>query len=615
MARRTLLVLTAAAAQALAQTESTGLAPEPSISSGVGSKSSGSTGTSPAGTIQDGNTQAAFTFLFALAAAVVVIAVYQLVLMVTRYIRKLICLRDEKQRFFSTPCRWFGAFKEHLFYAPLVRTRHYRELRFLHRCGVGALPTRFQSILLLCIVSMNIGLAVDGIEWNEPTSVNTLKHFRNRTGTMAVANMIPLVIMAGRNNPLIPLLNVSFDSFNMMHRWFGRICAALAIVHMGSFLAADVNLEGWAKIGESFKSDAMAITGLIALVAFFAINIQAMAPLRHAFYEFFLHVHILLAVIAMVALWYHLDEDATQKALLEIAISFWTAERAIRLVRLLYRNVGGGGNSGAVVEPMPGDALRVTLNLARPWTLRPGQYFFLTVPGVGLWTSHPFSAAWSEDSTLLTDEKGLVMTQQDVLAQPKTTSISAIIRRRDGFTNRLFQKASSGRTKLSVVVEGPYGLSASLSSYGTVLLIAGGVGITHQMPYVRSLIADFTNGTGAARRICLVWVIQSPEYLEWIRPWMTTILGMDQRRDILRVQLFVTRPRSAKEIQSPSSTVQMFPGRPNVDTLVGKEVENQVGAMAVSVCGTAGLADDVRRAVRRRQCVANIDLVEESFSW
>lgn len=42
---------------------------------------------------------------------------------------------------------------------------------------------------------------------------------------------------------------------------------------------------------------------------------------------------------------------------------------------------------------------------------------------------------------------------------------------------------------------------------------------------------------------------------------------------------------------------------------------NQVGAMAVSVCGPGGMGDDVRRAVRERQGGRVMDLYEESFSW
>jgi hypothetical protein len=59
----------------------------------------------------------------------------------------------------------------------------------------------------------------------------------------------------------------------------------------------------------------------------------------------------------------------------------------------------------------------------------------------------------------------------------------------------------------------------------------------------------------------------------------------------------------------------MFPGRPNIDTLLGIEMENQVGTLGVSVCGPGALSDEVRRAVRNKQYNGNIEFVEEAFSW
>lgn len=267
---------------------------------------------------------------------------------------------------------------------------------------------------------------------------------------------------------------------------------------------------------------------------------------------------------------------------------------------------------------MPGDAMRITLRVARPWTFRPGQHIYLYIPAIGWWSSHPFSVGWSEADEDLPDEKSLPLTQQDLLAAPQRETISLLVRRRTGMTDKLFQRAANSvgsRVTLRAFAEGPYGNIHSMNSYGTVMLFAGGVGITHHVPFVRHLVAGFANGTVAARHVTLVWIIQSPEHLEWIRPWMTSILAMDRRREVLRIMLFVTRPRNTKEIQSPSATVQMFPGRPNIDTLVGMEVENQVGAMGVLVCGNGSLSDDVRRVCRKRQAGSSIDYVEESFSW
>jgi ferredoxin-NADP reductase len=295
----------------------------------------------------------------------------------------------------------------------------------------------------------------------------------------------------------------------------------------------------------------------------------------------------------------------------------FTHQRAIRFFIIFYRNFGRESTT-ATVEAMPGDAMRITLRMARPWTFRPGQHIYLYIPSVGWWTSHPFSVGWSETEDLMSDEKSLPMSKQDLVGAPQKETISLLVRRRTGMTDKLFQRASNAignRVTLRAFAEGPYGNIHTMDSYGTVMLFAGGVGITHHVPFVRHLVAGFAEGTVACRRLTLVWIIQSPEHLEWIRPWMTSILAMDRRREVLRIMLFVTRPRNTKEIQSPSATVQMFPGRPNIDTLVGMEVENQVGSMGVLVCGNGGLSDDVRKVCRRRQKRTNVDYVEESFSW
>lgn len=44
-------------------------------------------------------------------------------------------------------------------------------------------------------------------------------------------------------------------------------------------------------------------------------------------------------------------------------------------------------------------------------------------------------------------------------------------------------------------------------------------------------------------------------------------------------------------------------------------MEEQVGAMAVSVCGPGAMGDDVREAVRGVQERKTVDLFEETFSW
>lgn len=56
-----------------------------------------------------------------------------------------------------------------------------------------------------------------------------------RNGVISNQYKVPLFIMAARNNPLIAWTNCSFDTYNLLHRWFGRIVALEAITHTAAF--------------------------------------------------------------------------------------------------------------------------------------------------------------------------------------------------------------------------------------------------------------------------------------------------------------------------------------------------------------------------------------------
>ncbi|KAJ5758803.1 hypothetical protein N7520_005959 [Penicillium odoratum] len=555
--------------------------------------------------------------LLALGCAAAAYYIWQLTVRFSDHLRKLSTFGDDNQRYFVPAHEKFSWIKNHLIYAPLFRNRHNRELQLSQAINMGTLPSRFHGLLVAGVVGMNVILCLVTIPYasEESTAAGIV---RNRTGTMATVNLIPLVLMAGRNNPLIAMLHVPFDTWNLLHRWLGRIVVLEALAHTFAWAIPKAQDASWKAVGEYITGSSFLLCGLVGTCALVALLLHSPSPIRHAFYETFVHLHFALAAVFMGFLWVHLNGMASQNYLLA-AIILWALERATRLFIIIYRNLGYSSTT-ATIEAMPGDAMRITLRLARPWKFHPGQHIYLYIPAVGWWTSHPFSVGWSETEDTMSDEKSLPLpiTQQDLLGAPQQTTLSLLVRRRTGMTDKLFQRAANAmgsRITLRAFAEGPYGNIHSMDSYGTVMLFAGGVGITHHVPFVRHLVAGFADGTVATRRVTLVWIIQSPEHLEWIRPWMTSILAMDRRREVLRVMLFVTRPRNTKEIQSPSATVQMFPGRPNIDTLVGMEVENQIGAMGVLVCGNGSLSDDVRRVCRKRQSKSNLDYVEESFTW
>lgn len=59
-----------------------------------------------------------------------------------------------------------------------------------------------------------------------------------------------------------------------------------------------------------------------AFIGFMSILFQTTSPLRHAFYELFLHFHISLVVMAFVGLWYHIHHHPQHRILLA-ALILW----------------------------------------------------------------------------------------------------------------------------------------------------------------------------------------------------------------------------------------------------------------------------------------------------
>ncbi|KAF2668466.1 hypothetical protein BT63DRAFT_277873 [Microthyrium microscopicum] len=568
----------------------------------------------PANTLENWRLVRAIVYTWV--AMVVCLAIYVLCVQINRYIRTAACLNNETQRYFNEPPWLYGSLKKHLIDAPLFRTRHHREFRLSRAIDMGTLPSRAQLLFLVLYIGMTVLLTTFHIDYSAPRA-KVQVYLMKRTGLLAILNMLPLFLLAGRNNPLIYWTGITFDTYNLIHRWLGRITVGEMVTHAIIYIIKKHDAGGFPAFGKAIRTSTFNQSGLVAASAATLIFILAASPVRHAFYETFLTIHILLAVTVLAGTWMHMDGYVRQRMLLKGIIAIWCIERGFRMIRIIYHNTGNGGTT-AEITALPGDAVRIKMRLARPWTFSPGQHAYIYLPRVGWWQSHPFSVAWSDEDEedTMSDKDSLPSTKLDIIER-RHDNIYFVIRRRTGFTEKLWHKAVAapgGVFTTKAYAEGPYN-EQKLHSYGTVLLFAAGIGITHQVPHVRDLVRGYSQGTCAARKVVLVWVIQSPEHLEWIREWMTTILSLPGRREVLKIMLFVTRPKNTKEIYSPSSSVQMFPGKPNWQAIVDQEVAQAIGAIGVSVCGGGAVSDDIRRACRSWMGKVNIDFEEESFSW
>lgn len=192
----------------------------------------------------------------------ILVIIWRVTTLIVQYVRTAVCLTNDTQRYFARPSAKFSWLKKNILYAPLFRKRHNREFQLSKAINVGTLPTRFQFVFLLAYLGLNVAFCVINIPFTE-SYVDAAKQIRNRSGTLATVNMIPLFLLAGRNNPLIPLLGISFDTFNLMHRWFGRIVALEGVCHVVAYWAGSAAKGSWAA---AFKKSYTSTTLLVGLI-------------------------------------------------------------------------------------------------------------------------------------------------------------------------------------------------------------------------------------------------------------------------------------------------------------------------------------------------------------
>lgn len=398
--------------------------------------------------------------------------------------------------------------------------------------------------------------------------------------------------------------------------------------------------------------------------------------LRRKWYEVFLFGHISLSIVVIYALFRYVNiytrAQTASKSLtrhtvpiyetyfnpyLWTPIAIWSFDRFLRIVRMAYCNYHVRFSGSAIASTTTtisyqkeSKVLRIELQPGSE-TLRPGpgQHYFLYQPySISGWESHPFTlAAYSAPSQSgapqieNNDKTFEVNTSSAVAGSDFDTSISKNklvfwIRPYDGWTKRIRNqclKSSTGIIQPTILLEGPYGHSASVHAYDTILMITAGTGIAAAVPYILDHIKRSSTGNTRCTDMRLHWTARQPDFL---RDVCGQELAPALERSDFSASLYCT---SSNVVLSPAasdvspieqkpdflslpsrSDIQIQDGRPDVTALILDAAEEAVTAsvrLAVLVCGPAVIADEARAAVvaaMKRGC-RRIEYFEEAYGW
>lgn len=333
-----------------------------------------------------------------------------------------------------------------------------------------------------------------------------------RAGMIAIA-MTPWIVATSMKANLVTMITgIGHERLGVFHRWGGYLCLFLSLVHTVPFYVQPVwEDDGMTVFAKLYPPGNGVIygSGIACLVPLGWLCVASLPFLRSLAYELFVLLHIPVAVVYVGMLFWHCKNYLASWDYLYATIAIWVFSYILRMFNLNWmkpwRNAWLIGDEAAITL-MAEDAIKVTVPTQMTW--RPGQYVYLRMPGISVFENHPFtiSSLCSED---FPSEYGDLYRDCTLVFRPF-----------GGFTRKVLETAiEKGPFKTyRAYLEGPYGgMQRELAAFDTVILFAGGSGITAIVSQLLNLIKRMRDGKAVTRKIVVVWALKRLEAMDWFR--------------------------------------------------------------------------------------------------
>ncbi|KAF4458001.1 hypothetical protein F53441_155 [Fusarium austroafricanum] len=510
---------------------------------------------------------------------------------------------------------------------PNIATAIMRHMRATSLGNISGSPSGGYTFVIIGYLVINVVVTFTFLDNN---NMPLLSNIASRTGWMAIANLLIVILLSLKNTPVVIFMTSSYERLNVLHRIAGYTTLIFAIVHSCSYAAvfgAQNFLQRLLVREEIF--------GMAAMGSFLVLGLAG-AVLRTWWYELFYYLHVTSWILAVIMAGLHQPEPS-KKILYVVcaAAGIWVLERTVRFVRIIVNST----NNTVTLTPLPNGGTRVTLAKA-PLGSASGKHGFLWIPSIRAVETHPFTIV-------------------------ATNPIEFVVAAYDGFTRTLHKFAlENPGIKLKASVEGPYGNFPDTKGYDKVMLIAGGSGASFTVGAALDMLKRLD--TDSEVDIEFIWMIRKPTFFAWFADHLET-LHQDRR---VSTKIYITRTPEAEsdtqtqisrshssssstvagpdpeggilprldttrlsldieknEVPSPTSLERtvclgdaaVYLGRPDVASLVRETIETTPSDKRVLVmgCGPRTLMSAVQNAAA--DCImdngAGVELHLEQFGW
>ncbi|GHJ83641.1 hypothetical protein NliqN6_0043 [Naganishia liquefaciens] len=433
---------------------------------------------------------------------------------------------DLVHRFYSL--RWL---RTHFLESPLFSLRHHVPIPIfrLQRFTIQA-PLRYQAMvigLLLCINVVpllclyRILPGTRDVFWPDPHSHRDqlMRYLSDRSATLAMGQLPLVILMSGKNSPIALISGLEMNDLMLYHRWLARMVWLQMNVHsFGYVMIALLKSHLLRNFGKAYWN-----WGVVAMAMMWGLTVLSIREIRRRHYEVFVFLHIVMCMIALVALYLHIHLLRHHKLDIYTRITlasaaFWAFDRILRLLNRVYQSLRSvrGGICRASISALTKEIVRLRITMPKsrivlptechlitsasvPARISAGQSIGLSIPDIQWVGDHPFTVMATGEIPEHSDTGYLDLAIK--ANQGLTKKLADILHVSLGGENHDVQTTEHG---LGVLVEGPYGsLHEEVYATENLLLFAGGVGVTFVLPhFVKTALH-------APKTACkLVWMIR-----------------------------------------------------------------------------------------------------------
>ncbi len=378
-----------------------------------------------------------------------------------------------------------------------------------------------------------------------------------RAGMLAVALMPWIVALSMKANLITMLTGIGHERLNVLHRWSGYLCLFLSLIHTIPFYITPVWDQGGPAVFKSFFTGQYYIygTGVAALVPLLFLCLHSLPFLRAWMYELFVALHVPVSIVFVGMMFWHCHKYLTSWNYLFATVAIWLLSYCVRLFFLNWANPRRFSwliGEESAVTVLPENAVKVTIPTQMKW--RPGQYVYLRMPGISVFENHPFTIA-----SLCSDDFPSEYGEQ-------YRDMTLVFRPFGGFTRKVLNAAiDDGPMKTyRAFIDGPYGgMQRDLASFDTVILFAGGSGITAIVSQLLDLIKKMRDGKAVTKQVHVVWALKRPETMEWFKEELRICRDFAPLETV-HCQFFIT---AAKRTMPGAGQPPPSPSRPVSDLM------------------------------------------------